>query len=107
MCLQNDIEQITLAEVKDSLWDLCMPMLQYLVKNIWIGVLGIKDIENLNDGKQIEEHFAAEADHSEFEESLKVKMKVKIKKQMYFGIKFGVLSQVMMKPKLGMMQLKL
>ena len=29
MCLHNDIELITLGEFKDSLWDLCMPTLQY------------------------------------------------------------------------------
>ena len=80
-----------------------MPMLQYSEENIWIEVLGIKDIENLNDDKQIEECFAVEVEHNGFVESKKtlmVKKKVKIKNQKYFCIKFGILSQVMMKPKL-------
>ena len=66
MCLQTDIKLITLDKFKDSLWGLCMPTLQYLEENICIEVLGIKDIENLNDDKQIEEHFAVEVDHNGF-----------------------------------------
>ena len=54
MCLQKE----------DSLWDLCIPMLQYSKEKIWIEVLGIKDTENLNDDKKIEECFAVEVDHN-------------------------------------------
>ena len=39
-----------------------MPTLQYSKEKIWIEVLGIKDIENLNDDKQIEECFAVEVE---------------------------------------------
>ena len=73
MCLQNE----------DSLWDICIPMLQYSEEKIWIEVLGIKDIENLNDDKKIEECFAVEVDHN----GLKVKKKVKMKNQKYFWYK--------------------
>ena len=74
MFLQNEIELITLSKFKDSLWDLYMPMLHYLEENIWIEVLSIKVIENLND----EECFAVEVDHN----GLKVKKKVHMKNQM-------------------------
>jgi len=83
MCLHNDIELITLDEFKGSLWDICMPTLQYLEEKIWMEVIGIKDIENLNDDKQIEECFAVEVDHN----GLKVKKKVKMKNQKYFWYK--------------------
>ena len=58
MCLQNEA----------SLWDLCIPTLQYSEEKIWIEVLRIKDIENLNDDKQIEECFAVEIDYNGFVE---------------------------------------
>ena len=83
MCLQNGIELITLDEFKDILWDICMPMLQYLEEKIWMEVIGIKDIENLNDDKRIEECFVVEVDHN----GLKVKKKVKMKNQNYFWYK--------------------
>ena len=70
MCLQNDIELITLSKFRDSLWDLCMPTLQYSKEKIWIEVLGIKDIENLNDDKQIKDRFAVEVEHNGFMELL-------------------------------------
>ena len=71
-----------------------MPTLQYLEEKIWSELLGIKDIEILNDDKQIEEHFAVEVDHNGFVESkktLKVKNKVKMKNQKYFWYKVDYL----------------
>ena len=67
-----------------------MPKLQYSEEKIWIEVLGIKDIEILNDDKQIQEFFAIEVDHNGFVESkkiLKVKKKMKMKNQKYLRYK--------------------